>query len=75
MHMPFGRHLDRLPGSWVATHAGDPDLGEKAAEPPQLYPVALRKPCGNLVQDCVESRFNGMGGKMRMRLAKLCKQL
>lgn len=75
MHVPLWRHLHGLPGSWIAAQPGDPDLAGETAKPPQLHPVALAQGLGDLVQDGVERCFHCMGGQMRMRLAKLCKQL
>ncbi len=75
MHVPLWRHLHGLPGSRIAAQPGDPDLAGETAEPAQLHPVTSAQGLGNLVKDGVESRFHGIGGQMRMRLTKLCKQL
>ena len=74
MHVPLGWHLYGLSGPRIATRAGDPDLGEEAAEPAQLHPVPLAQGLGDLVQDRVQSFFRGKRGQMRVFLAKLCQQ-
>ena len=74
MHVPLGRHVYGLSGSWIATRPRDPDFARETAEPPQLHPMILAQGLGDLVQDRVERRLHGMGGQIRMGLAKLCKQ-
>lgn len=75
MHVPLGRHVRGLSGPWIAARPGGPDLAGETPEPAQLHPMTLAQGLGDLAQDRIERRLHGMGGQMRMGLAKLCQQL
>ena len=75
MHVPLGRHVYGLSGFRIATRPGDPDLAGETSEPAQLHPVTLAQGLGDPAKNRVERRLHGMGGQIRMGLAKLCEQL